>query len=87
MGHKVAATLPVQALQHALSASKKLGEWRERLCERKKRGLVRTALRRRVFAEMCQMLKKGERHYARDERCHGAKMARYRNFEPINNFV
>ena len=46
MGRKVAATLAVRALQRALSASKK-------------RGLVRTALRRRVFAEMCQMLKKG----------------------------
>ena len=65
MGRKVAATLVVQALQHALSASKKLGEWYERLCEYKKRGLVITALRLRVFAEMYQMLKKGEYHYGR----------------------
>jgi hypothetical protein len=39
---------------------------------------VRTGLRRRVFAEIYQMLKKGEYHYGRDAAKHEAKMYQYR---------
>jgi transposase len=78
-GRKLSATLITQALCHMLAASPKLDQWYNRLCTYKKHGLVRTALRRRVFAEIYQMLKKGEYHYARDERKHEAKMAQYRN--------
>jgi hypothetical protein len=46
----------------------------------KKPGLVRTGLRRRVFAEIYQMLKKGEYHYGRDVQKHEAKMKEYRRF-------
>jgi hypothetical protein len=46
----------------------------------KKAGLVRTGLRRRVLAEIYQMLKKGEYHYDMDKRNHETKMSRYKKF-------
>ena len=79
-GRKLAATLVTQALTHVLSASPKLAEWYMELTEHKKPGLVRTGLRRRVFAEMYQMLKKGEYHYGREERIHEAKISEYKKF-------
>ena len=79
-GRKLAATLVTQSLNHILSASPKLSRWYEHLTEQKKKGLVRTGLRRRVFAEMYQMLKKGEYHYGRDARIHEAKMLQYKRF-------
>jgi transposase len=79
-GRKLSATLLTQSLNHALSGSLKLRGWYERLTEYKKRGLVRTGLRRRVFAEIYQMLKKGEYHYGRDRQKHELKMAHYRHF-------
>jgi transposase len=78
MGRKLAATLLVNSLNHVLDASPKLCRWYDRLCLYKKRGLVRTGLRRRVFAEIYQMLKKGEYHYMRDITKHEAKMTQYR---------
>jgi len=79
-GRKLAATLLTQSLNHVLGSSQKLNRWYERLCEYKKAGLVRTGLRRRVFAEIFQMLKKGEYHYGRDPKNHSAKMAQYWHF-------
>jgi len=79
-GRKLSATLVTQSLNHVLSASPKLRSWYDRLCEYKKPGMVRTGLRRRVFAEIFQMLKKGEYHYGRDVKNHGAKMSQYRIF-------
>jgi hypothetical protein len=58
----------------------KLRRWHERLCEYKKAGLVRTGLRRRVFAEIYQMLKLGEYHYGRDPLNHAGKMKEYQRF-------
>ena len=80
MGRKLAATLLAQSLNHVLDASPKLSRWYEKLCERKKPGMVRTGLRRRVFAEIYQMLKKGEYHYFRDPANHELKMAQYQRF-------
>jgi transposase len=80
MGRKLSATLLTQSLNHAMNASLKLRRWYERLCEYKKPGLVRTGLRRRVLAELYQMLKKGEYHYGRDPVNHEGKMAAYRRF-------
>jgi hypothetical protein len=77
-GRKLSATLLTQSLNHVLAASVKLRLWYERLCEGKKAGLVRTALRRRVFAEIYQMLKKGEYHYACEAKKHDAKMLEYK---------
>ena len=79
-GRKLSATLLTQSLNHVLAASPKLRQWYDRLCEYKKAGLVRTGLRRRVLAEIYQMLKKGEYHYGRDPEKHNAKMAQYRRF-------
>jgi hypothetical protein len=63
-----------------LAASEKLNRWYTRLTRYKKAGLVRTGLRRRVFAEMYQMLKKGEYHYGRDAEKHEAKIRQYKRF-------
>ena len=79
-GRKLAATLITQSLNHVLSASSKLAEWYNRLVEYKKAGLVRTGLRRRVLAEIYQMLKKGEYHYGREVEKHEAKMGQYKKF-------
>jgi hypothetical protein len=63
-----------------MDSSPKLRTWYERLSEYKKPGLVRTGLRRRVFAEIFQMLKKKEYHYGRIPLIHEAKMAQYKKF-------
>ena len=80
MGRKLTATLLTQSLNHVLSSSLKLRRWYDRLCEYKKAGLVRTGLRRRVLAEIYQMLKKREYHYERDPLKHEAKMISYHRF-------
>ena len=79
-GRKLAATLLTQSLNHVLKASPKLQRWYDYKCENKKPGLVRTGLRRRVFAEIFQMLKKKEYHYGREKEKHEAKMSQYRTF-------
>jgi transposase len=79
-GRKLAATLITQSLTHVLSCSPKLNRWYIEKTKQKKPGLVRTGLRRRVFAEMYQMLKKGEYHYGRNERLHEAKILHYKRF-------
>jgi transposase len=79
-GRKLAATLLTQSLNHVMDSSVKLRDWYLRLTEHKKAGLVRTGLRRRVIAEIYQMLKKGEYHYGRDRLKHEAKMNQYKRF-------
>ena len=80
MGRKLSATLLTQVLNHVLSASPKLDKWYTRLTVYKKAGSVRTGLRRRVFAEIYQMLKKGEYHYGRDAKKHEEKLCQYKKF-------
>jgi transposase len=79
-GRKLSAALLTQSLNHMLEASFKLRRWYDRLCEYKKKGLVRTGLRRRVLAEIFQMLKKGEYHFYRNAQNHEGKIKEYRNF-------
>jgi transposase len=79
-GRKLSSALLTQPLNHVLSAGMKLRRRYGRLAEYKKAGLVRTGLWRRVFAELYQMLKKGEYHYDMDARNHETKMAQYRKF-------
>jgi transposase len=79
-GRKLSSTLLTQSLNHVLESSLKLRRWYDRLSEYKKAGLVRTGLRRRVLAEIYQMLKKGEYHYGREEHKHEGKMKEYRRF-------
>jgi len=86
-GRKLSATLITQSLNHVMAASEKLRRWYDRLCEYKKPGSVRTGLRRRVLAEIYQMLKKGEYHYGREKEKHEAKMSQYRNFLKKEKFL
>jgi hypothetical protein len=80
MGRKVSATLLTRSLNHVMNSGGKLRRWYERLRGYRKAGLVRTGLRRRILAEIHQMLKKGEYHYGRDPANHEIKMAQYRRF-------
>jgi hypothetical protein len=75
---KLSSSLLTQSLNHVMSASVK--RWYDWLSEYKKAGLVKTGLRRQVFTEIYQILKKGEYHYERDARNHKTKMAQYRKF-------
>jgi transposase len=84
-GRKLSSPLLTRSLIHILKAGGKLQRWYERLCGYKKKGLVRTALRRRVLTEIYQMLKKGEYHYARDGKNHRQKMEAYEKFLRENN--
>ena len=86
-GRKVASTLITQSLTHMLNASRRLSRWYENQTAYKKKGLVRTGLRRKVFTEIYKMLVKGEYHYARDENNHRTKMCQYRNFLKKRNFL
>jgi hypothetical protein len=79
-GRKLSAALLTQSLNHILDCSLKLRRWYERLSGYKRAGLVRTGLRRRVFAEIFQMLKKQEYHYGREAEKHDMKMSQYRRF-------
>jgi len=79
-GRRLSASLLTQSMHHVLGVSGKLNKWYTELTRYKKAGLVRTGLRRRLFAEMFQMLKKGEYHYGREKEKHEAKMSQYRNF-------
>jgi transposase len=79
-GRKLSSSLVGQSLNHMLNASNKLNAWYRRLTEFKKAGLVRSGLRRRVLAEMYQMLKKEEYHYGREKEKHEAKMKLYKDF-------
>jgi hypothetical protein len=77
---KLSAALLTQPLNHVFDNSLKLRRWHDRLCDYKKAELVRTGLRRRILAEIYQMLKKVEYHYRREEAKHEAKLAPYRRF-------
>jgi hypothetical protein len=67
-------------MHQLLTVSEKLDQWYNRLTQYKKTGLVRSGLRRRIFAEIYQMLKKGEYHYGREVEKHETKMRQYKNF-------
>ena len=87
-GRKLSSTLLSQSLNHVLDASPKLNNWYNRLTKYKKAGLVRSGLRRRIMAEMYQMLKKGEYHYGREALKHEAKIQQYKKFlKKRKNFV
>ncbi|MDR2417899.1 MAG: hypothetical protein LBD79_02460 [Treponema sp.] len=58
----------------------KLRKWYDQLSDYKKAGQVRTGLRRQVFGEFYQMLKKQEYHYDMDAHNHETKMLQYRKF-------
>jgi len=86
-GRKLSATLITQVLYHVLDASPKLDKWYTRLTRYKKAGLVRTGLRRRVFSEIYQMLKKHEYHYGRDVKKHREKIIQYKKLLEKRNIL
>jgi len=84
IGRKLSITLIAQSLNHFRDNNAKLNRWYNKKVENKSRGKVRMALCRRVFAEIYQMLKKGEYHYYRNELNHAGKMNEYCKFLDAN---
>ena len=81
-GRKLSVTLLSQSLNHFRDGNPKIRKWYDKLVNknRKRVGIVRMGICRRVFTELYQMLKKGEYHWYRDEKNHTLKMERYRRF-------
>ncbi|MDR0910709.1 MAG: IS110 family transposase [Spirochaetaceae bacterium] len=79
-GRRLSVTLLSQSLNHFRDSNKKLAVWYTRLSVYKKKGVIRMALCRRVFAEIYQMMKKGENHYFRNPVLHEKKIAQYKAF-------
>jgi len=81
IGRRLSITLLSQSLNHFRDSNLKIKKWYEnKIDQGKKRGKIRMAICRRVFAEIYQMLKKNEYHYSRDERNHTNKMRTYTMF-------
>ena len=87
-GRKLSVTLITQSLNHFRDSNPKLSRWYDKKAEYiNRKGKIRMALCRRVFAELYQMLKKQEYHYFRDEKKHLMKMNEYYKFLERNNIV
>jgi transposase len=86
-GRKLSVTLLSQSLNHFRDGNPKIRKWYDKLVNknRKRVGIVRMAICRRVFTELYQMLKKGEYHWYRDEKNHVFKMEQYRRFLQKND--
>jgi transposase len=86
-GRKLSVTLLSQSLNHFRDGNPKINKWYDKLVNknRKRVGIVRMAICRRVFTELYQMLKKGEYHWYRDEEKHALKMNQYRRFLQKND--
>lgn len=81
-GRKLSVSLLSQSLNHFRDSNIKLNKWYNKkvVIELQKRGKIRMGLCRKVFAEIYQMLKKGEYHYCRDVKNHIKKMNEYDSF-------
>jgi transposase len=81
-GRKLSVSLLSQSLNHFRDANIKLNRWYNKKVEVEshKIGKIRMGLCRKVFAEIYQMLKKGEYHYYRDIKNHSNKMREYDDF-------
>jgi len=86
-GRKLSITLLSQSLNHFRDENRKLNRWYEHIKVFKKKGIVRMALCRKVFAEIFQMLKKEEYHYFRNPVLHEKKMAEYIKFLEKENSI
>ena len=81
-------TLISQSLNHFRDSNLKLSRWYDKKAEYiNRKGKIRMALCRRVFAELYQMLKKQQYHYFRDEKNHLKKMNEYCKFLEKNNII
>lgn len=87
-GRKLSVTLISQSLNHFRDSNLKLSRWYDKKAEYiNRKGKIRMALCRRVFAELYQMLKKQQYHYFRDEKNHLKKMNEYCKFLEKNNII
>jgi transposase len=80
-GRKVSITFISQSLNHFRDENDKMKEWYAKKTRAgMHRGKIRMATYRRVFTEICQMLKKREYHYFMDENNFEKKMKEYGDF-------
>lgn len=87
-GRKLSITLLSQSLNHFRDNNPKIKNWYDRKSPyHPRKGKLRMAVCRKVFAEMYQMLKKNEYHYFRNEKLHKKKMDGYYKFLSENGFV
>jgi len=78
-GRKLSVSLLSQSLNHFRDNNIKIKKWYNKKVEVEshKRGKIRMGICRKVFAEIYQMLKKGEYHYFMDAENHSKKMKEY----------
>ena len=79
-GRKLSIVLLSQSLNHFRDADPFLKAWNDRLCEFKRKGVVRMGLCRKAFTHIYQMLKKDETHRYSNPILHKKKMNEYRMF-------
>ena len=79
-GRKLSIVLLSQSHNHFRDADPFLKAWNDRLCEFKRKGVVRMGLCRKAFAQIYQMLKKDEPHRYSNTVLHNRKMNEYRLF-------
>ncbi len=79
-GRKLSIVLLSQSLNHFRNADPFLKAWNNRLCEFKRKGVVRMGLCRKAFTQIYQMLKKDEPHRYSNTILHNKKMNEYRMF-------
>ena len=78
MGRKLSVSLITQSLNHFRDSNPRLNRWyREKEPFHNKKGKLRMALCRKVFAEIYHMLDRNEYHYFRDKSLHEKKMNEY----------
>jgi len=87
-GRKLSVTLLSQALNHFRDSNPRLKYWYNKKEEYHfKKGKLRMALCRKVFAEIYHMLDKCEYHYYRNAELHNKKMNEYYKFLEVNGVV
>jgi transposase len=79
-GRKLSIVLLSQSLNHFRDSDPFLKAWNDRLCQFKRKGIVRMGLCRKAFTQIYQMLKKDELHHYRDPILHKKKINEYRLF-------
>jgi transposase len=81
LGRKLSVTLLSQSLNHFRDSNPRLNQWySKKEAFYKRKGKLRMALCRKVFAEVYHMLSKHEYHYYRDPGLHLKKMEEYYSF-------
>lgn len=79
-GRKLSIVLLSQSLNHFRDADPHLKAWNDRLCEFKRKGVVRMGICRKAFTQIYQMLKKDEPHRYSNTALHKKKINEYQMF-------